>query len=63
MLGVHVNFKIRFLQWSAVQLCGEMALGKGGGERYLYNLLLAAAACPQQDRSAIPYLKWGHLHS
>ena len=37
MLGVHVNFKIRFLQWSAVQLCGEMALGKGGGERQVYN--------------------------
>ena len=54
MLGVHVNFKIRFLQWSAVQLCGEMALGKGGGERQLYNLLLAAAAAgPHQDRSAI----------
>ena len=42
-----------------------MALGKGGGEGQVYNLLLAAAAaaaavaCPQQDRS----LKWGHLHS
>ena len=30
MLGVHVNFKIRFLQWSAVQLCGEMAPGREG---------------------------------
>ena len=35
MFGVHVNFTIRFLQWSAVQLCGEMALGKGGGEGQL----------------------------
>ena len=27
-----------------------------------YNLLLAAAAaCPWPDRSAIRYLKWGHL--
>ena len=27
-----------------------------------YNLLLAAAAaCPWPDRSAIGYLKWGHL--
>ena len=54
MFGVHVNFKIRVLQWSAVQLWGKMALGKGGGKRWLYNLLLAAAAaCPHQDRSAI----------
>ena len=54
MFGVHVNFKIRVLQWSAVQLCGKMVLGKGGGERQLYNLLLAAAAaCPHQDHSAI----------
>ena len=54
MFGVHVNFKIRVLLWSAVQLCGKMSLGKGGGERQLYNLLLeAAAACPHQDRSAI----------
>ena len=28
-----------------------------------YNLLLAAAACPWPDRSAIGYLKWGHLRS
>ena len=35
MFGVCVNFKIRTFQWSAVQLCGEMALGKGGGERRL----------------------------
>ena len=27
-----------------------------------YNLLLAAAAaCPWPDRSAVGYLKWGHL--
>ncbi len=31
VFGVNVNFKIRTFQWSAVQLCGEMALGKGGG--------------------------------
>ena len=31
IFGVCVNFKIRPFQWSAVQLCGEMALGKGGG--------------------------------
>ena len=35
IFGVYVNFKIRTFQWSAVQLCGEMALGKGGGERRL----------------------------
>ena len=35
VFGVCVNFKIRTFQWSAVQLCGEMALGKGGGERRL----------------------------
>ena len=35
IFGVCVNFKIRTFQWSAVQLCGEMALGKGGGERRL----------------------------
>ena len=35
VFGVCVNFKIRTFQWSAVQLCGEMALGKGGGERQL----------------------------
>ena len=35
VFGVCVNFKIRTFQWSAVQLCGEMALGKGGGERWL----------------------------
>ena len=52
--GVHADFKIRVLQWTAVQLCGKMWLGKGGGKRWLYNLLLAAAAaCPHQDRSAI----------
>ena len=54
ILDVHVNFKIRDLQWSAVQLCGKMSLGKGGGKRQLYNLLLAAAAAfPHQDHSAI----------
>ena len=35
VLGVCVNFKIRTFQWSAVQLCGKIALGKGGGERRL----------------------------
>ena len=35
IFGVCVNFKRRTFQWSAVQLCGEMALGKGGGERRL----------------------------
>ena len=50
MFSVYVNLKIRTFQWSAVQLCGEMALGKGGGERlaaimYCW-LLAAAAACP-----------------
>ena len=35
VFGVCVNFKIRTFQWSAVQLCGEIALGKGGGERRL----------------------------
>ena len=31
MFGVHVNFKIRVLQWSAAQLCGKMLRGGGGG--------------------------------
>ena len=35
VFGVCVNFKIRTFQWPAVQLCGEMVLGKGGGERRL----------------------------
>ena len=35
MFGVYVNFKMRTLMWSAVQVCGEMELGKGGGERQL----------------------------
>ena len=35
IFGVCVNFKIRTFQWSAVQLCGEIVLGKGGGERRL----------------------------
>ena len=38
--------------------------GKGRGWKTVcYNLLLAAAACPWPDRSAIGYLKWGHLGS
>ena len=53
MFGVHVNLKIRTFQWSAVRL-GEMALGKGGGERQLlYFMLAAAAACPKHDCSAV----------
>ena len=35
IVAVCVNFKIRTFQGSAVQLCGEIALGKGGGERQL----------------------------
>ena len=35
VFDVCVNFKIRTFQWSAVQLCGEMVLGKGRGERWL----------------------------
>ena len=35
MFGVYVNFKMRTFLWSAVQICGEMELGKGGGERQL----------------------------
>ena len=47
MFGVCVNFKIRVFQWSAVQRCAEMALGKGGAKVSCYNLLPAAAAmCP-----------------
>jgi len=47
MFDVYVNFKIRVFQWSAGQLCGEMALGKGGVKDGCHNLLpAAAAACP-----------------
>ena len=54
MFGVCVNFKIRVFQWPAVQLCAEMALGNGGAKDSCHNLLpaAAAAACPEQDRSA-----------
>ena len=45
VFGVCVNFKIRTFQWSAVQLCGEIALGKGGGERRLLLIY-----CWQQQR-------------
>ena len=38
MFGVCVNFKIRVFQWSAVQLCGEMVLGKGEAEDSCHNL-------------------------
>ena len=46
VFGVCVNFKIRTFQWSAVQLCGEIALEREGVKDGCYNLLLAAAACP-----------------
>ena len=45
MFGVCVNFKIRAFQWSAVQLCGEIALGKGGAKDSYHNY------CRQQHQS------------
>ena len=32
MFGVHENFRIRNLQWRALQLCVETELGRGRGE-------------------------------
>ena len=66
MFGVCVNFKIRVFQWSAIQLCAEMALGKGGAKYSCHNLLLAAAAI--MDTIAAGPLSYhmteeGHLHS
>ena len=45
MFGVCVNFKIRAFQWSAVQLCGEIALGKGAAKDSYHNY------CRQQHQS------------
>ena len=43
--GVCVNFKIRTLYGSAVQLCGDLELGRGGGVKDSYcNLLLAVVS-------------------
>ena len=44
IFGVCVNFKIRTFQWSAVQLCREMALGKGGGERRLLQFTAGSSS-------------------
>ena len=46
IFGVCIHFKIRVFQWSAVQLCAETALGKGGAKDSCHNLLPAGAACP-----------------
>ena len=59
VFGVCVNFKIRklfsgLLYNSVVRWRWEREGVKDG----CYNLLLAAAACPWPDRSAIGYLKW-----
>ena len=35
MFGVRVNFRVKTLQRPAVQLCGEMELGRGRGEGQL----------------------------
>ena len=44
-------------------LCYRWRWERDGVKDGCYNLLLAAAACLWPDRSAIGYLKWGHLSS
>ena len=41
MFGVCVNVKVIVLEWSAVQLCSEMALGKRRAKDSCHNLLPA----------------------
>ena len=65
MFGVCVNFRIRVFQWSAIQLCAEMALGKGEAKDSCHNLLLAAAAIMDTIAGPLSYhtTEEGQLYS
>ena len=64
VFGVCVDFKIRTFNGLLYNSVVSWHWEREGVKDGCCNLLLAAAAaCPWPDRSAIGYLKWGHLGS